>query len=612
MRWSVTESKRKITAYDFEGHSDFIELSGEKVSGIVTYGVQNHETFTRLHLVFPTFRIQPDMTKSAYQQEFERVTLNFGSHERFQKVEFDGVLSLFSEVDHLQIVRRYYPSVSEPAFYERIELYNNGERSVSFTAREYEKLHAALCCEGWAYIERRPDNRQLSVKAGRSAVITFCYSCRYANEPFPTESRSYEARMERVRELSEQCDLTTSDEELDTMFAFCKLRVGESIFNTKKGRINSPGGKSYYVGVWANDQSEYSTPWYGYTGDEKEREAALNAMAWYAPFMNDEYEPIPSSIISEGTDYWNMRRDRGDAAMYLSGNCRFFLESGIVPNESQKKMLAWCAEYTKRQINGDGVVVSDTDELEHRLSAGVNLSTSSIAYGAFGYYAALLGRLGDKAKADEALKVREGIGTAIERYFGNTVSGYETYDYHKDCGVIRAWNCMPVYFKIFDRAQATMDAIDDKLWREEGFLMSSENSPETWDRSLLYYLAALFRMGDKERGYEKLKRYTRLRLIGEHVPYPAERWPEYFHLSAEGGLYCRIVTDGILNLDFTCEGVEIQPALPSGLTELTLKKLLLAGKMRDICVKDGNVTVQTAGEKDVTFALGEKAVLPYA
>lgn len=612
MRWEITESKRKITAYDFEGHGDFIEISGEKVSGIVTYGVENNRVYTQLHLVFPTFRIQPDMTKSAYQQEFERVKLNFCPFEIFRKVEFDGVLSVYTEYENIRIVRRYYPSVSKPAFYERIEIVNNGDCPASFTVNEYEKLHAALCCEGWAYIERRSDKREIFLRAHGRTAITFCYSCRYANERFSMENRSYEKRMARVRELLEQCDLTTSDKELDTMFAFCKLRVGESVFKTKKGRVNSPGGKSYYVGVWTNDQSEYSTPWYGYTGDKKEREAALNAMAWYAPFMNDEYEPIPSSIISEGTDYWNMRRDRGDAAMYLSGNSRFFLESGIVPNESQQKTLAWCAEYTKRRINGDGVVVSDTDELEHRLSAGINLSTSSIAYGAFGYYAALLCRLGNKTQAEETLKVREGIKAAIERYFGNTVSGYETYDYHKDCGVIRAWNCMPVYFKIFDRAQATMDAIDDKLWQEEGFLMSSENSKETWDRSLLYYLAALFRMGDKERGYEKLKKYTRLRLLGEHVPYPTERWPEYFHLSAEGGLYCRIVTDGILNIEFTCKGVEMQPTLPSGLTELSVKRLVLAGKTRDICVKDGKVTVRTAGEEDVTFALGEKAVLPYS
>lgn len=612
MRWSITENKRKITAYDFEGHSDFIEMTGEKASGIITYGVKGGEVCTQLHLVFPMFRIQPDMTKSAYQQEFEYAKLEIDRGQVFQKVEFDGVLSIYTESRNCKIVRRYYPSVDRAAFYERVEIFNQGNEPVRVTAREYEKLHACLCCEGWAYIERRVDASQVTLKANESTVITFCYSCRYANETFSMGNRSYEKRMDRVRELLEQCDLTTSDQELDTMFAFCKLRVGESIFNTKKGRVNSPGGKSYYVGVWANDQSEYSTPWYGYTGDKKEREAALNAMAWYMPFMNDEYEPFPSSIISEGTDYWNMRRDRGDAAMYLSGNCRFLLESGIIPNESQQKALAWCAEYTKRQINSDGVVVSDTDELEYRLSAGINLSTSSIAYGAFGYYAALLCKLGDKAKAEEMLMLRKEIKEAIERYFGNTVSGYETYDYHKDCGVIRAWNCMPVYFKIFDRAQATMDAIDDKLWKEEGFLMSSENSKETWDRSLLYYLAASFRMGDKERGYEKLKKYTQLRLLGEHVPYPVERWPEYFHLSVEGGLYCRIVTDGILNIEFTCEGVEIQPMLPSSLTELSLKKLFLAGKARDICVKDGKVTVQTAGEKDLTFALGEKAVLPYA
>ena len=31
--------------------------------------------------------------------------------------------------------------------------------------------------------------------------------------------------------------------------------------------------------------------------------------------MNDEFKPIPSSIIAEGLDFWNGAGDRGDMAM---------------------------------------------------------------------------------------------------------------------------------------------------------------------------------------------------------------------------------------------------------------------------------------------------------
>lgn len=47
---------------------------------------------------------------------------------------------------------------------------------------------------------------------------------------------------------------------------------------------------------------------------------------------------------------------------------------------------------------------------------------------------------------------------------------------------------------------------------------------------------------------EHMAYYSQQRLLGEHVPYPIEAWPEgnQRHLSAESALYCRIVTEGIL------------------------------------------------------------------
>ena len=35
------------------------------------------------------------------------------------------------------------------------------------------------------------------------------------------------------------------------------------------------------------------------------REASMNAYRHYIPFMGPRYEPIPSSVVAEGLDYWN-------------------------------------------------------------------------------------------------------------------------------------------------------------------------------------------------------------------------------------------------------------------------------------------------------------------
>ena len=46
-------------------------------------------------------------------------------------------------------------------------------------------------------------------------------------------------------------------------------------------------------------------------------------------------------------------------------------------------LIEWCIEYSRRKINKDGVVSSDSDELEGRFPAGkANLCTSSLLYDA--------------------------------------------------------------------------------------------------------------------------------------------------------------------------------------------------------------------------------------
>ena len=422
------------------------------------------------------------------------------------------------------------------------------------------------------------------------------------------EVNSFAKRNRRIRQLINECNITTGDDVSDTLAAFCRVRVGESIFRTEKGFINSPGGKQYYVGAWANDTSQYATPFFSYTGDKTEESAALTAMRYYAPFMNDAYEPIPSSIIVGGRDFWNMRRDRGDAAMFLSGNCRYFLNKNEIPAKKYFDMLKWCADYTEKQINKDGVVFSDTDEMEYRLSAGINLSTSSIAYGAFNSYSVLLSRMGMDEESLRIKKVAEKLADSIEKYFGATVSGYETYDYHKDCGEIRAWDCLPPYYGITNRAFETFKAIEKRLYRD-GEIYSCERKEEMWDRSGLYFFSALFRCGYAEKGYELLSAYSRRRLLGDHVPYPIERIPEGYHLSDEGALYNRIFIDGILNVDYNKDGCVINPRLPKNIKRLKIERILLSGILRDITVDPTGVTVLTYGNGKKHFDKTEKVIL---
>ena len=174
--------------------------------------------------------------------------------------------------------------------------------------------------------------------------------------------------------------LETPDPVINEMFAFSKIRACEPIYDTKGGPLHGPGGESYYAAIWANDQAEYINPYFPYVGYAYGNASAVNSFKHFARFMNDEWKPIPSSIIAEGDDIWNGAGDRGDAAMIAYGAARYALASG---NKEEARelwpLIEWCLEYNHRKINEGGVVTSDSDELEGRFPAGkANLCTSSL------------------------------------------------------------------------------------------------------------------------------------------------------------------------------------------------------------------------------------------
>ena len=126
----------------------------------------------------------------------------------------------------------------------------------------------------------------------------------------------------------------------------------------------------------------------------------MNAYRWFARYMNDEYKPIPSSIIAEGAGVWQGAKDRGDMAMIAYGAGRYALTYGDVDSARVLwPLIEWCLEYLQRKITADGVVFSDSDELEGRFPAGkANLNTICLYYDAL-RSAAYLGKLLGKPPA---------------------------------------------------------------------------------------------------------------------------------------------------------------------------------------------------------------------
>lgn len=231
----------------------------------------------------------------------------------------------------------------------------------------------------------------------------------------------------------------------------------------------------------------------------------------------------------------------------------------------------------------DGAVYSDSDELEGRISSGINLATTALAYGGLELVSVLWNKYGKVNLFNNAVELREKIGKSFETHFSAELKGYKTYAYHKGCEDIRAWNCLPVYMGVFERAEDTLTSIEDVLW-DDYSCKTTENEETMWDRSALYFIASLFRAGKCEKAFSMLKGYSERRLLGERVPYPVEAYPEgnMRHLSAESALYCRVITDGIFNIVLNTDGFSFREIAPFISERVTLENIYINGEYRNI------------------------------
>jgi len=276
--------------------------------------------------------------------------------------------------------------------------------------------------------------------------------------------------------------------------------------------------------------------------------------------------------------------------MYAYGCARFCLARGDKAiAEELWPAIAWCLEYSRRQTTPDGVIASNTDELEGRLPTGkANLSTSSLCYGGLRSAADLGRALGREAEARAYDQQASVLATAIEKYFGAKVEGFDTYRYYDGNDLLRSWICLPLCMGLTERRDGTVAALfSPQLWTSDG-LASQAGDLAFWDRSTLYGLRGVFQAGETGTGLRYLSAYTRRRLLGDHVPYPVEAWPEgdQRHLSSESGLYCRIFTEGLFGIRPTgLDRFHCTPRLPDSWPRMALRSVRAFNRDFDVVVE---------------------------
>ncbi len=612
--WHINHKSGGIT-WDVNGsHTDNLEFSGLRVSAIIYYGTDSMGNIVlNKKIVWPMLRTIPNDTHASLIHDFgekvnSEITINgkVVKEEKPFKVDFTGVLTVNSKVGvGVEIERELSPSTDKPSVVELVTITNIGNEDVEVKVGKLDYLSETNAEKGvYGVYEIRCFNKGAGVKTlkkGEKYSFSQIYIATKSEEKYTVDAKEeIQKRYDFIKSINESLKLESPDSYINSMFSFAKLRATESIFATKGGLMHGPGGSRYYAAIWANDQAEYVNPFFPFLGDNNGNESAINSFRHFARFMNDKFEPIPSSIIAEGTDIWNGAGDRGDAAMIAYGASRFALAYGDKETAmSLLPLIKWCIEYSEKQMLPEGVIASDCDELEGRFPAGkANLTTNMLAYGAYRSAADLLNALdNESALADEYRQKSSKLRVACENYFGANVEGFEAYRYYEGNDKLRSWICMPLTMGVFDRKEATLDALlSDKLWTKDGILTESGDNT-FWDRATLYAFRGIFNAGEVDRGMKYFEYYSHKRLLGEHVPYAVEAYPEgnQRHLSAESGLYARVITEGLFGIVPTgFKTFKMTPRLPSNWKFMRLKHI-------KAFQSDFDIYVERKGEQIVVF-----------
>lgn len=613
-------------------HHDHIEMAGKQIAVVLRYGVDKTGAFElNKSMIWPMLRTIPNNTHGSLMRRFDwnpldAMTINGRSiEEQVRTITLNGTMEVISDItlgkkNSLSLKRTYLPSTESPSLIGMYEFTNTGTSEVSLEIPTGITTLSTNPKQGVAgsysiKLLTHGTERAVTLLPGKSYTFSASISGYKPSEKEAVIDANQELlkRQALVSEWMSNLILETPDPILDKMFAFSKIRSCESIYATKGGPMHGPGGESYYAAIWANDQAEYINPYFPFIGYDYGNASAVNSFKHFARYMNNEWEPIPSSIIAEGESYWNGAGDRGDAAMIAYGAARYALASGNKEEARQLwPLIEWCLEFNHKKLNEAGVVTSDADELEGRFPAGkANLCTSSLYYDALLSAAYLAEDLGKGSAVIKKYRQQASdLEKAIDSYFAATVEGFDTYAYYEGNDILRAWICIPLTVGINKRATGTIDALfSPRLWSENG-LLTQAGSQTFWDRSTLYALRGAFMAGEIEKAMKFMKHYSGTRLLGNHVPYPVEAWPEggQRHLSAESGLYGRIITEGIFGIRPTgLHSFTLTPRLPQEWGYMYLRKIKAFDSDFDIeVIRKPNNKLQVTVKKEGNTILNKQ------
>ena len=264
-------------------HRDNIEMSGRKVAAIIHYEVdKDKKVRIERDVIFPQLRTfiginDPDwMNYRAYLRKVYTddvlpvITIDDREYlpGAVDSVVINGKLNFYHQAQKgLQLKRTLLPSMIDRMFVEKWAITNTSD---SVRQLSFGNIHSIQSEKGvhGTYTREVFHDADDTVTLRPSEVYDFAiyFTARLNDEK---ESRLSWREVESERDsfldtMKNNLVMNSPDPVLNTLFYFSKIRAAESIYDSKMGLVHSPGGGRYYTGVWANDQAEYSGPFFPY------------------------------------------------------------------------------------------------------------------------------------------------------------------------------------------------------------------------------------------------------------------------------------------------------------------------------------------------------------
>ncbi len=559
------------------------------------------------------FHVDPDLTKKGWVMADvtadSNPALQVNGHplrcDVSSTVSFDGMLTMvYPASEGIVASRTVYPSRRNPVVVEEWQLRNATDKPLTVDFKAPAKVTAATENTLLVWTGQGPASTVL--KPGGTVSLATCVQARLKDGPDANSAMAVAAEHAERHVLTEAAwrgpgRLETPEPLLDQAFALQKLHVLECPIETIKGVIVHNGSLRYSPGIWANDPVEYSSPLFPFFGDPELNRASMGMYrVWQDYCRQNGIVPFPGSF--EGPGLKLTQRERGDDAMVLYGLAKFLLFQGDrAAAEDLWPLIEFAAASVLSHTTADGVVASETDEMEGRYPTGTaNLSTSSLAYGGYRLAARLAQSLG-KPAAPEFDRRAETLRKSLEAYFGAEVEGFKTYRYYQDNTTLRGWILLPLAMGITERQEATVAALlSDKLWPHRlagADILAESTRPTEWGRETYYALRVLFKAGRTEEALDLTRRVVQAQIFGARGPYPDE---DAIDMLCPGSLFPRVFTEGLFGIVPTgLDSFACTPWLPKAWPRMALRDVRAFGRPWDLVVeRDGDqqkVTVSAGG-----------------